>query len=246
VRIDITMLNKVEFYGPTDRPNPFINYDETDPVKYKDMFKAPTTFEEAWNHLCPRQRKRWRGGIGKENSKMKENEVKLVMDQSKMEPGRACTKHKWVFEIKRDGTFRARLVACGYSKKTEVDFQESYSPVINDVVFRILIVLHIIWGLTAALLDVEVAFLNGELDEKIYMECPEGMVRQKNDVVPLLKPMYGLVQAARQFFVNFCKILKKVGFEPNKSEPCFFHKKVGDHMVLMAIHVDDCYVIGKP
>jgi Reverse transcriptase (RNA-dependent DNA polymerase) len=80
-----------------------------------------------------------------------------------------------------------------------------YSPVINDVVFRTLIVLQIIWGLTAALLDVEVAFLNGELEEKIYMECPEGMVRQKNDVVLLLKSMYGLVQAARQFSSSFVK-----------------------------------------
>jgi Reverse transcriptase (RNA-dependent DNA polymerase) len=108
-----------------------------------------------------------------------------------------------------------------------------------------LIVLKFVWGLTAALLDVEVAFLNGELEEKICMECPKGIVRQKDDIVELLKSMYGLVQAARQFFLKFCKILKKVGFEQNPSEPCLFHKKAGDHMVLMAIHVDDCYIIGK-
>jgi Reverse transcriptase (RNA-dependent DNA polymerase) len=136
-------------------------------------------------------------------------------------------------------------VACGYSQKPGVDFQESYSLVINDVVFRILIVLQMIWGLTAALLDVEVAFLNGELDEKIYMECPEGIVRQEDDMVLLLKSMYGLVQVARQFFLKFCKILKKIGFEQNRSDPFLFHKRVGDHMVLMAIHVNDCYVIGK-
>jgi Reverse transcriptase (RNA-dependent DNA polymerase) len=87
-----------------------------------------------------------------------------------MQPGRVCIKYKWVFDIKRDGTFRARLVACGYSQVPGVDFQESYSPVINDVVFRILIVCQIIWGLTAVLVDVEVAFLNGDLDEIIYME----------------------------------------------------------------------------
>jgi Reverse transcriptase (RNA-dependent DNA polymerase) len=124
--------------------------------------------------------------------------------------------------------------------------EESYSPVINDGVFRILIVLQIVWGLTAALQDVEVAFLNGELEEKIYMECPEGIVHQQDDIVVLLKSMYGLVQAARQFFLKFGKILKKVGFEQNRLEPCLFHKRVGDHMVLVSIHVDDCYVIGKP
>jgi hypothetical protein len=52
------------------------------------MFKAPTTFEEAWKHPCPWQRKKWQGGIGKETSKMKENEVMQIMDRSKMEQGR--------------------------------------------------------------------------------------------------------------------------------------------------------------
>jgi Reverse transcriptase (RNA-dependent DNA polymerase) len=201
--LDIAMLNKVEFYGKLDKPNPNINFNDIDPIKYKDMFKAPTTFEEAWNHPCPWLRKKWRGGIGKENTKMRENQVMKVIKRCKMEPGRDCIKYKWVFKIKRDGTFRARLVACRYSQVPGVDFKESYSPVINDVVFRILIVLQIVWGLTAALLDVEVAFLNGELEEKIYMECPEGIVRHKDDVEELLKSMYGLVQAARQFFLKF-------------------------------------------
>jgi hypothetical protein len=48
--------------------------------------------------------------------------------------------------------------------------------VINNVVFWILIICQIIWGLTAVLIDVEVAFLNGELDEIMCMECPDGIV----------------------------------------------------------------------
>jgi Reverse transcriptase (RNA-dependent DNA polymerase) len=89
------------------------------------------------------------------------------VDEDKKKSNEVCIKYKWVFDIKRDGTFRARLVACGYSQVPGVDFQESYSPVINDVVFRILIVCQIIWGLTVILIDVEVAFLNGDLDEII-------------------------------------------------------------------------------
>jgi hypothetical protein len=81
-------------------------------------------------------------------------------------------------------------------KNPGVDFQESYSPVVNDVVFRILLVLQIIWMLKALLLDVEVAFLNGDLDEEIYMECPKGIDGKEDEVVLLLKSMYGLVQAA--------------------------------------------------
>jgi Reverse transcriptase (RNA-dependent DNA polymerase) len=84
--------------------------------------------------------------------------------------------HQGVFDIKCNGTFRARLVACRYSQVPGVDFQESYSPAINDVVFQILIVCQIIWGLTAVLVDIEVEFLNGDLDGIIYMECPDGIV----------------------------------------------------------------------
>jgi Reverse transcriptase (RNA-dependent DNA polymerase) len=61
-----------------------------------------------------------------------------------MEPGRVYIKYMWVFDIKRDGTFRARLVASGYSQVPGVDFQELYSPVINNVVFWILIMWQII------------------------------------------------------------------------------------------------------
>jgi Reverse transcriptase (RNA-dependent DNA polymerase) len=89
---------------------------------------------------------------------MKMNKVWTKIKRSQMQPGRVCIQYKWVFDIKRDGTFRARLVACRYSQVPGVDFQEAYSPVINDVVFRILIVCQIIWGLTAVLVDVEVAF----------------------------------------------------------------------------------------
>jgi Reverse transcriptase (RNA-dependent DNA polymerase) len=56
-----------------------------------------------------------------------------------MEKGRKCIKFKRVLDIKRDGIFRARLVACGYSQIPGVDFMESFSPVIHDVVFRIIL-----------------------------------------------------------------------------------------------------------
>jgi Reverse transcriptase (RNA-dependent DNA polymerase) len=86
-----------------------------------------------------------------------------------MEKGRKCIKCKWVLDIKRDGVFRARLVAFGYSQIPGVDFKESFSPVINDVVFRIILICQIIWKLIAVLADVEVAFLHGYLDETIYI-----------------------------------------------------------------------------
>ena len=67
---------------------------------------------------------------------------------------------KWVFEEKRDGRFRARLVCLGYSQILGVDFSDNYAPVGNDITFRVIMVLRI-YNLHAVLLDVETAFLYG-------------------------------------------------------------------------------------
>ena len=60
--------------------------------------------------------------------------------RSTMGANRRCVKHKWVFEIKRSGIFRARLAACGYSQVPGVDFTEVYAPVANDVTYRLLVI----------------------------------------------------------------------------------------------------------
>ncbi len=98
--------------------------------------------------------------------------------------------------------------------------------------------------LRALLLDIEVAFLNGDLEEEIYMECPKGIDAKADEALLLLKSMYGLVQAARQFFLKFTQILKKVGFTQSQAETCLFYKKMKLKVIVMIIHVDDCYVIG--
>jgi hypothetical protein len=68
-----------------------IDYEKVDPTKYRDIFKLPKTFEEAWNE-CPFQRKMWRDAITKEETKMTENKVIRLILQSMMEPGRECIK----------------------------------------------------------------------------------------------------------------------------------------------------------
>jgi Reverse transcriptase (RNA-dependent DNA polymerase) len=106
--------------------------------------------------------------------------------QQHMEKGQKCIKSKWVPDIKRDSTFRPRLVACGYSQIPGVNFKESFSPVINNVVFRIILICQIMWKIIAVLVDVEVAFLHDDLDETIYMEFPEGLDHESDEVVLLL------------------------------------------------------------
>jgi Reverse transcriptase (RNA-dependent DNA polymerase) len=79
--------------------------------------------------------------ILKEFDDMSAKGVWKKIQKSDMPNGRNCIKSKWYFKIKRNGVYRARLVACGYSQVPGVDFQESFAPVINDVTFQILLVM---------------------------------------------------------------------------------------------------------
>jgi hypothetical protein len=63
-----------------------------------------------------------------------------------------------MFKIKRNGMFRAQLVACGYSQVPGVNFQESFAPVINDVTFCILLIMMLTWNLKEKLLITNCVF----------------------------------------------------------------------------------------
>ena len=126
---------------------------------------------------------------------------------------------KWVFKEKSDGRFQARLVCLGYSQIPGVDFSDNYAQVGNDVTFRVVMVLRCMFGFHAVLLDVETAFLYRILEEEIYMEIPLGYKEvyqeaEKGTVLKLQMAMYGLVQAARQWFKHLCDVLISLGFKP--------------------------------
>jgi Reverse transcriptase (RNA-dependent DNA polymerase) len=216
-----------------------------DESQYINMYDAPTIFDEAWDHEDAFQRGKWREAIQKELDKMEKLKVWDVVDRQTIPTGRRCVKHKWVFDIKRNGVFRARLVACGYSQIPGVDFTEVFSPVVNEPIFRIILLAQILWKLQANLMDVETAFLHGDLDEEIYMDYPKGLPNYNNNkCVKLKKALHGLVQSARQFYKKFTQILKEIGFEQSNAEPCLFHANKGGRLLLI-LSVDDFYVVGS-
>jgi len=73
--------------------------------------------------------------------------------------------------------------------------------------------MKIIWGLKVKIVDVETAFLHGDLEEEIHMECAEGLDLNKNgDCVILDKSIYGLVQSVRMYFLKFMEVIRKIGW----------------------------------
>ena len=85
--------------------------------------------------------------------------------------------------------YKARLVAKGYTQKEGEDFFDTYLPVARLTTIRVLISFPVSYGLIIHQMDIKTAFLNGELDEEIYMDQPDGFVMkdQENKVCKLLK-----------------------------------------------------------
>jgi len=91
--------------------------------------------------------------------------------------------------------------------------------------------------------DVETAFLHGELEEgeEIYMECPQGMKGSRNPILHLKKTIYRLVQAAKAFYKKLTQVLKSIGFESRIIDPCLLTRKGKKGIVHIAIYIDDCF-----
>ena len=115
---------------------------------------------------------------------------------------------------------------------------------VNDVTIRIMLLVKLIFKLLEKSADVETAFLYGLLRELIYMQCPEGMVINDDEVIKLEKTIYGLVQSARAFFARFKQVLLKIGFEQSLADPCLFIYKRDNQVVYMAVWVDDLLCHG--
>jgi hypothetical protein len=155
--------------------------------------------------------------------------------------GRRLIGNRWVFVEKRDGTLRARLVALAYSQVAGIDFSNHYSQVLCDKSFRIILAMIQKLNLKAWSIDIETAFLNGELTEEIFMKVPEGFAhvhgeeKAQNKVLRLNKPIYGLVQAVRQWHAKFSEEIIKLGFKGNNVEPCVFTKFENEEFCILCI-----------
>ena len=104
-------------------------------------------------------------------------------------------------------------------------------------------VLH--FGYSAKIVNVEIAFLYRDLEEEIYMECPQGMSDMtRDDCVILNKCIYGLVQAASQYYKKAVEILKSSGFVRGTIDICLYVKKSAKGVVYVALYVDSNLIVG--
>ena len=157
-----------------------------------------------------------------------------------------------MFKIKRDGTYRVRLVALGYSQIPGVDYTDNFAPVAHDFSFRIVLARIMVEKLDSLVMDVETAFLYGDIEDEIFMKSPAGMEEidpgsSPEDCYQLKKGIYGLCQAARQFWKMFVDTIKKepFGFTVSPADPCMLFKENNLGVCIIIMYVDDMLVIGK-
>jgi hypothetical protein len=142
--------------------------------------------------------------------------------------------------------YKIRLVAKGYNKKEGEDFFDTYSLVARLTSIQVLLSLATSYGLLVHQMDVKTAFINGKLKEEIYMDQLDGFAvkGQEGRVRKLLKSLYGIKQAPKQWHEKFDKTLTSVGFVVNEADKCVYYHFGGGEEVILCLYVDDILIFG--
>lgn len=166
-------------------------------------------------------------------------------------PGKKTIGCKWIYKIKHkaDGSidrFKARLVAKGYTQQYGIDYLDTFSPVAKIVTVRCALAVDASKNWSLHQMDVTNAFLQGDLNEEIYMSISQGFDKQRpNHACKLLKSLYGLKQASRQWNFKFCQVMKHAGFSQSLHDHSLFYKRDNNSITLLFLYVDDIVITGN-
>ncbi|KAK1694815.1 hypothetical protein QYE76_011512 [Lolium multiflorum] len=206
----------------------------------------PATYEEAM--MSPDSNK-WQEAMKSEMGSMYDNKVWTLVD---LPDSRKAVENKWIFKRKTDAdgnitVYKARLVAKGFRQIQGVDYDETFSPVAKLKSVRILLAIAAFFDYEIWQMDVKTAFLNGDIEEELYMVQPKGFVDPKNadKVCKLQRSIYGLKQASRSWNRRFDKVIKDFGFIQCHGEACIYKKVSGSSVAFLILYVDDILLIGN-
>ena len=138
-------------------------------------------------------------------------------------------------------------MAKGYTKKEGIDYEETFSPVAMLKSIRILLAIAASQDYEIWQMEVKTEFLNGSLEEDIYMQQPEGFIdrRQEHMACKLQRSIYGLKQASKTWNIRFDEAINLYGFEKSPDEPCVYKRIQGTKVVFLVLYVDDILLIGN-
>lgn len=214
------------------------------------LSESPSTFRQATKG---EESDAWISAIDAEIDAIRKNETWTLVPRRK-EMNVLTT--RWVFRkkevIDENGTLsfihKARLVSRGFQQIHGVDYNETFAPVVKFSTLCIFLSMVCSEDLELHQIDVKTAFLNGDLNEDVFMEQPEGFVNEKlpNHVCKLQKALYGLKQSPRQWFAKIDSFLcATLDFQSCPYDPCFYVQRKSTAVVLITLYVDDLLIAGS-
>jgi hypothetical protein len=202
----------------------------SEPKQYKDAIRSPEAGE-------------WRKAMQEEMESM---ERLGVWKKVKRPKGITVLKGRWVYKNKLGDNNqlirrKARFVAKGFLQVHGRDFFETHSPVAKMKSIKLVLSLVAHYDLELYQIDFDTAFLNADVEEDIYMEQPEGFHKDSADVVcKLIKSIYGLKQASRNWNLEIDSFMRSIGYHPLVSDPCVYIKRTASaRFIILSLYVDD-------
>ncbi|MCO5566722.1 hypothetical protein L7F22_020401 [Adiantum nelumboides] len=191
----------------------------------------------------------WRQAMESELSSLQSNHTWSLVP---LPHGRQPISCKWVLRHKLhpDGSvacYKARLVARGFSQIPGLDYSETFSPVLRMSSLRLLLAIAALFDLELYHLDVQTAFLHGELPEELYMQQPPHYESSAHPryVCRLHRSIYGLKQSPRLWFKRFNDFMITHGYTRLCSEPNVYIRHNSFSFLAVALYVDDIPVLGS-
>jgi hypothetical protein len=207
--------------------------------------EEPRNYKEAMNSV---QRQEWLDAMRLEYQSLQDNKTWSLVARP---PGRKILTCRWVWAIKYDAhgdidRYKARLVIRGFLQQYGIDYNEIFAPVIRMEVLRLLLTIAALLDFEIHQMDVKTAFLNGFLDEDIYMAQPEGFEEPGKEhlVCKLHKSLYGLKQAPRVWYQTLCEYLEGLRFKRLIKDRCVFVGTFNGQLCYIAVYVDDLLIMA--
>jgi hypothetical protein len=205
--------------------------------------EEPTTFEEAV------QKGQWKEAMMEEHQSIMKNEVWEIVPRPKE---KSVVTSKWVYKIKHVAgrsmdKYKARFVAIGFSQKEGEDYDKKISPVARYTSIRAIVSLVDSMGWNLHQMDVKTTFLNGAIEEEIYIEQPQGFEVHSRGlhICRLNKYLYGLKQAPRAWYARIDNYLTRLGFCKSHADPNLYYKVVDNAPIILLLYVDDLFITGE-
>jgi transposase InsO family protein len=204
------------------------------------LYNEPQSYKEA---MASKDAPKWKEGTDDEMKSLDENDTYDLVD---LPEGQKVLPSRWHFKAKRDKDgnivrYKARFVAKGFKQKKFIDYGDLWSPVARMDSLRVITSVAASKDLHLFQIDVQTAFLHGEIDREIYVHQPEGYVvpGSEKKVWRLKKGLYGLRQSAVLWNKRIHKTLIRLGFVQSTADPCVYTRMTGGVTMILALWVDD-------